>query len=622
MINPLNPHYSLENPVSIYDEEAMTALELAGRTTAKVNEVVEAQNALQEATESHLQQQDADIENQKNTVIPNRIKSEVQRHIDNGDFDRQINTYAGNLREELAEGVEANNADMQSNFTQVVTPLQAQVDTLLGSLLTGSTTGDAELIDMRTNPDGTVSASAGAALRNHYPYNVPQTVDSSNYKELLPTLNIRKPTIYRLTFAAGDTEIPANCPFTAWPGGIGMLFTTCSHQLWDQDFYMAQVLILTNGVYYRWSSSEYQNWTCITDNNAGVVSNLVDIVENCPNINELTTPSITRFVFGPGTTNFPEGFPWDVWPTGSLVTLITAGGIGGTKTYNTQLLITCDDIYYRYAGLDWEAWHCLTKSGAEAPSITVDGSSLLEGVKKCYSQDIKKLIVQPGNYDLIAEYKAHYGSDYFENYVNYSTDDPFDRGLWLENIEVIFAPGAVVTCKYYGDNPNVKSYFSAIATGNDVTIDGLELDAENLRYGIHPDYTYGDKLATMVIRNSILSHKKGDTNCKAIGAGFGPHNDWLIENCVFKSNGITEAVFSCHNSNWTADVQSRLTVRNCYIEGAGFFKFTHYGDSVKKSVVMVTGCSYVNEPVLGFESSLYTAENIALYKWGNDKRTN
>lgn len=37
-------HYSIENPVSVYDEEAMTALELAGRTAKKVNDCIDTIN--------------------------------------------------------------------------------------------------------------------------------------------------------------------------------------------------------------------------------------------------------------------------------------------------------------------------------------------------------------------------------------------------------------------------------------------------------------------------------------------------------------------------------------------------------------------------------------------------
>lgn len=40
MIDKMNEHYSMTNPASVYDEEALTALELAGRTAGKMNEVV------------------------------------------------------------------------------------------------------------------------------------------------------------------------------------------------------------------------------------------------------------------------------------------------------------------------------------------------------------------------------------------------------------------------------------------------------------------------------------------------------------------------------------------------------------------------------------------------------
>ena len=46
MIDPIN-HYSLTNPASIYDEEAMTALELAGRLASKMNQTITEFNRLE-----------------------------------------------------------------------------------------------------------------------------------------------------------------------------------------------------------------------------------------------------------------------------------------------------------------------------------------------------------------------------------------------------------------------------------------------------------------------------------------------------------------------------------------------------------------------------------------------
>ena len=43
-IKPLNPHYSMQNPATVYDEEALTTLEMCGRLGAKLNEVITAVN--------------------------------------------------------------------------------------------------------------------------------------------------------------------------------------------------------------------------------------------------------------------------------------------------------------------------------------------------------------------------------------------------------------------------------------------------------------------------------------------------------------------------------------------------------------------------------------------------
>ena len=130
MVKPIN-HYSLESPASIYDEEALTSLELAGRTAAKVNECVSEVNK-----------------------IPQNIKEEVQTHIDNGTFDEQIDEYTGNLRDTLG-----------GQINDFKTSVEARVNNLLNSYLPGSTTADAELYDIRTDAFGTSHATAGEAVR-------------------------------------------------------------------------------------------------------------------------------------------------------------------------------------------------------------------------------------------------------------------------------------------------------------------------------------------------------------------------------------------------------------------------------------------------------------------------
>lgn len=132
-------HYSLNNPASIYNEEALTSLELSARTAGLVNECVDNFNQLESNTVTHLDQQDKDISTMINKTMPAKVDAEVQERIDNGAFDRAIDEYAGNL--------------------------ENRVDNLLGAVTEGTTTMDAEIIDARTDGNGYQHKNLGSAVR-------------------------------------------------------------------------------------------------------------------------------------------------------------------------------------------------------------------------------------------------------------------------------------------------------------------------------------------------------------------------------------------------------------------------------------------------------------------------
>lgn len=148
MITKLNEHYSFTTPASVHDEEALTALELAGRTAAKVNEIVDDQNKLRQETEQTL-------EDFENDTIPDEVKSQFNKNLTDGTFDQSINKYIGNI--------------------------QQRVDNLVENLPEGSTTMDAELIDIRVDEYGVTYDSAGAGVRGQV-RDVNYKLHSSPYK--------------------------------------------------------------------------------------------------------------------------------------------------------------------------------------------------------------------------------------------------------------------------------------------------------------------------------------------------------------------------------------------------------------------------------------------------------
>lgn len=141
-IEKLPYHYSMQNLPTIYDEEALTALELAARTTGKVNECVDNFNALRAQTEDTMGKQNTAIQKMNDETMPAKVEQEFKANMENGEFDTMIDKYAGNL--------------------------EARMDSLLGSVTPGSTTMDAEVIDIRTGADNKAYTSAGTAVRKQF----------------------------------------------------------------------------------------------------------------------------------------------------------------------------------------------------------------------------------------------------------------------------------------------------------------------------------------------------------------------------------------------------------------------------------------------------------------------
>ena len=122
MIKPLNNHYAFETHASIYDEEAVTALELSGRVLGKVNEIAEVVN-----------QQNERIDTAIEDTIPAITEAEVTARVKDGTFDQAIALHTAELT--------------------------ARLDNIAGATKEGSTSMDVEIIDGRVDNDGYAHAN-------------------------------------------------------------------------------------------------------------------------------------------------------------------------------------------------------------------------------------------------------------------------------------------------------------------------------------------------------------------------------------------------------------------------------------------------------------------------------
>lgn len=457
-----------------------------------------------------------------------------------------------------------------NNNTQNIAVNSSRIDsfTALGS---GSTTGDAELIDGRIGYDGFTYSNIGDAIRKQV---IALHNDLSHFtKNTSNLLNMDEITVNKYVGIDGSIVNSNNFSYTE------MLPVTPGDTLY---FWSKR----TDNMYYYFDA----RFLCAYDGTKNPVSSAGG-----------------SFVGGNGTWTAPSNVYY--------VRLSIANTyLSSWSNFYVGTHAMVDGVTYN------EPYGKIIDPDSLEPTIVLDGNgSLLEAVKLCYKLNVKNLHVKTGVYDIIAEYQHEYGSGYFANYTDYATNDPFDRGLWLENINVKFDPFARVVCNYTGTNQNVTDYFSAFACGNNVVIDGLNLSASNLRYGIHPDFNSGSETTYMKIKNCILLHSRAnDHTNKTIGAGLGIHVNWEFENIIFRT-AYAGYVLRIHN-NVNSEAYSKVTIKNCYIENGGFILLNSYSNSTWKSPVLVNNCSFDTPVQEGLETP-GSEDNIQLYSFCNELRS-
>lgn len=245
-----------------------------------------------------------------------------------------------------------------------------------------------------------------------------------------------------------------------------------------------------------------------------------------------------------------------------------------------------------------------------------NGESILYALK--YT-DAKRIVVNAGTYNVVSEYKAEYGNDFWDNYTGYSEiDDDFYKGLWVKDRIIEMSPNAKVIFDYDGSNENVGVNFSIFAVSKNAEIIGGYIKAVNLtgqdysmlRYMVHDDFE--NWLGGANIYKNIVFD--GNVRSSAIiGGGCGIKNRYVVEDCVFLNNSRPYDI-SYHNN--ASDGVNFIDIHGCYGNSVCAFRWYGTGTSITNCIAHDNHFSKIE--CVAHTSTPNENENMVLYAWNNE----
>ena len=429
--------------------------------------------------------------------------------------------------------------------------LKAQV-TNLSTLKEGSTTGDAELQDIRLGADGLTYKNAGEAVRSQF-----ASLSKTNRVTAANTTQG-----YYVLYSDGSLGAHANYAYVAITVRSG------------EKYYISD----TSNVHVAFFGGERSK---------------ENYISGCLNESYVVVPL--------GAT---------------LMTVsVNKANVGNLQVYTK---LANDDIF------DGE----ITRKKL-APELQAEMQKTAASVKKTVTvgaagdyptilgallanQGDTRVLVLPGTYDVHDEYIRQYGSEYFTDYTGYAgSADKFDAGLYLYGGCELIGIGEVnITFDYQGDNDNVRKYFSPLNTTQNNVVENINfhIGDGSCRYIIHDDFA--SEGGTNIFRSCTFDGASHLTT--SMGCGMGAANTYIIEGCCFTGNTGIDIAY--HNG--FEDGVNKVIVRDCHCTGA--IRGAHYGPSVNKSKMIVSGCKATRVYLIHGDEATYPNENIELVAWNND----
>lgn len=538
---------------------------------------------------------------------------------------------------------------------------RARIDNL-ATLEEGSTTGDAELQDIRVGYDGKQYANAGEAVRGQ----VGQLSAENVYDAVLHGSAVASG--YRMNFSRRELWEPGAIDSSGNVDNVSRIRTkgyldkavrriTC-----DPDY---------SFMVYRFSggtavTSYYTGWIkdysvpqdqydyrvfFKKDDNSAIAADIVNhysavnlygdpdfynteligasnYTALLPDCNHAEVGMVYRLNFAENSQQFPLNTPFpDKWKAREVCVLGTFGD-RNAEIGTVQLFIAQNATYMRHKTSDtaFTVWRIVGEESKREYVIDQNGNgdftSLVVGLRKAYAVKNATFYVKSGIYDIIQEFIDEYGENFFTDY----TTDSIRGIVLLNNCKVIFSPNARVVCHYTGDNDTVMQYFAPFNSGEGgFEIYGLQLSASRVRYCFHDELGTNTVPYVSKYRNCYMKLDNTENAAwsadQCIGGGLGKSALIDISGCYFESvrQGSDLAAVSYHNSA-AADAKSQIVIEGNYIAGNKTIRISWYGQSTSISRALICNNSLGSAIIHRAENSEALNQNVDLYAWNNQIR--
>lgn len=240
---------------------------------------------------------------------------------------------------------------------------------------------------------------------------------------------------------------------------------------------------------------------------------------------------------------------------------------------------------------------------------------LRDGIAEANLRQNCDVIVYPGTYDLNTEFATEI-----------TAAASYPCGNILRNgIHVKFLPGSKVVAVFANNDTWANTWFSPFYSYQSIgdkygfTLEGLDIECENTHYILHDDKGVGENHNKIINCNMNITVDGSLPFSGCIGGGFADHSIIEIVGGSYSSiyNGTTNnAALGYHNSSGVA-AQSKMYVKDVYLDGDNTMDFSYHGTSPNISEVFVSNCKMGGPITVTPQTPGDTTVNVVLHEWNN-----